>query len=158
MFKDKFMRMLFISAASISIIIVVLIFLFLGREAAPFATGGGLISLFDTRWIPVSFQRERFGILPLLSGSALVTSMAMMISIPLSVIGAVYISEVAHPVEKEALKPFLEILASIPSVVLGFFGMVVLAPLIKYIFGLNSGLNALTAALLLAFMALPTIL
>lgn len=155
---DKFMRMLFIWAASISIMIVVLIFLFLGREAAPFAINPGLQALLDTQWIPVSFQKERFGILPLLAGSAQVTFWAMLLSTPLAVVGAVYISEVAHPVEKEILKPFIEILASIPSVVLGFFGLVVLAPLIKNVFGLTSGLNALTASLLLGFMALPTVI
>jgi phosphate transport system permease protein len=155
---DKIMRLALISAASISILIVVLIFLFLGREAFPFAFEPGFGKLLDTRWIPVSFQEERFGLYPLLAGSVLVTLLAMLISIPLSVVGAVYISEIAQPVEREILKPFIEILAGIPSVVLGFFGLVVLAPLVKNIFGLNSGLNAFTAALLLALMALPTII
>lgn len=158
MWMDKLMRLLLISTASISILIVALIFLFLGKEALPFAFDPGLGRLFDTRWIPVSFQEERFGIYPLVAGSSLVTLLAMAISIPLSVVGAVYISEIARPVEREILKPFIEILASIPSVVLGFFGLVVLAPLVKNVFGLSSGLNALTAALLLALMALPTII
>lgn len=155
---DKFMRLLLVSTASISILIVALIFLFLGKEALPFSLDPGLGSLFDTLWIPVSFQDERFGIYPLVAGSSLVTVLAMLIAIPLSIVGAVYISEIAQPVEREILKPFIEILASIPSVVLGFFGLVVLAPLVKDIFGLSSGLNALTAALLLALMALPTII
>lgn len=155
---DKFMRMLLISCASISIIIVALIFLFLGKEALPFSLDPGLGSLFDTRWIPVSFQGERFGLYPLVAGSLLVTLLAMLIAIPLSIVGAIYISEVAQSVEREILKPFIELLASIPSVVLGFFGLVVLAPLVKSAFGLSSGLNALTAALLLALMALPTII
>ncbi len=158
MWTDKFMRMLLVSCASISIVIVALIFLFLGKEALPFGFDPGIGSLFDTGWVPVSFQRERFGIYPLVAGSSLVTVLAMLIAIPLSIVGAVYISEVAQPVEREILKPFIELLASIPSVVLGFFGLVVLAPLVKSIFGLNSGLNALTAALLLALMALPTII
>jgi phosphate transport system permease protein len=155
---DKFMRMVLVSCASISIIIVALIFLFLGKEAAPFSLDPGLGSLFDTRWIPVSFQGERFGLYPLVTGSLLVTMLAMLLAIPLSIIGAVYISEVAQSMEREILKPFIELLASIPSVVLGFFGLVVLAPLVKSVFGLNSGLNAVTAALLLALMALPTII
>ncbi|MBU0483341.1 MAG: phosphate ABC transporter permease subunit PstC [Proteobacteria bacterium] len=155
---DKFMRLLLISTASISILIVALIFLFLGKEAFPFALEPGLGKLFDSRWVPVSFQEERYGIYPLVAGSSLVTLLAMLISIPLSIIGAIYISEVAQSIEREILKPFIEILASIPSVVLGFFGLVVLAPLVKNIFGLSSGLNALTAALLLALMALPTII
>ena len=152
------MRMLLASCASISIIIVALIFLFLGKEALPFSLDPGLGSLFDTSWVPVSFQGERFGLYPLVAGSSLVTILAMLIAIPLSIVGAVYIAEVAQPVEREILKPFIELLASIPSVVLGFFGLVVLAPLVKNVFGLNSGLNALTAAILLALMALPTII
>lgn len=155
---DMIMRLLLIGAASISILIVALIFLFLGREAFPFIFDPGIGTLFDVRWIPVSFQEERYGMYPLVSGSALVTLLAMLISIPLSVVGAVYISEVARPLEREILKPFIEILASIPSVVLGFFGLVVLAPLVKQTFGLSSGLNALTASILLALMALPTII
>jgi phosphate transport system permease protein len=155
---DKFMRLLLGGTASISIIIVALIFLFLGKEALPFGFAPGLSHLFDSRWIPVSFQAERFGLYPLVAGSALVTGLAMLIAVPLAVVGAVYISEVAQPVEREILKPFIEILAAIPSVVLGFFGLLVLAPLVKNFFGLGSGLNALTAALLLALMALPTII
>ncbi len=155
---DKFMRMVLAGTASFSVLIVALIFLFLGKEAAPFAFDPGLGKLFGAQWIPVSFQEELFGIYPLLAGSSLVTLLAMLFSIPLSVVGAIYISEVAQPVEREFLKPFIEILASIPSVVLGFFGLVVLAPLVKNFFGLGSGLNALTAALLLALMALPTII
>lgn len=155
---DKFMRMLLVGTASISILIVALIFLFLGKEAMPFTFDPGIGKLFDTGWVPVSFQEERFGVYPLVAGSSLVTLLAMLIAIPLSVVGAVYISEVAYPVEREILKPFIEILASIPSVVLGFFGLLVLAPLVKDVFGLNSGLNALTASLLLALMALPTII
>ncbi|HEY3250529.1 MAG TPA: phosphate ABC transporter permease subunit PstC, partial [Ignavibacteria bacterium] len=73
-------------------------------------------------------------------------------------IGAIYISEIANAKEREFLKPFIEILAGIPSVVLGFFGLVVVAPAVKGLFGLNTGLTALTGAVLLAFMAIPTII
>jgi phosphate transport system permease protein len=158
MSMDKFMRLLLGGTASLSIITVALIFLFLGKEALPFGFEPGLARLFDSRWIPVSFQTARFGLYPLVAGSALVTGLAMLIAIPLAIVGAVYIAEVAQPVEREILKPFIEILAAIPSVVLGFFGLVVLAPLVKNVFGLGSGLNALTAGLLLALMALPTII
>jgi phosphate transport system permease protein len=158
MWKDKAVHLLLAGAASTSILIVFLIFVFLGKEAAPFVPDPGLGSLLDTKWIPVSFQQEHFGILPLISGSVLVTVMAMVITVPFSVLGAIYIAEVARPVEREILKPFIEILASIPSVVLGFFGLVVLAPLIKELFGLQTGLNALTGAVLLALMAVPTVI
>lgn len=158
MWKDKAVHVILVSLASTSILVVLLIFLFLGKEAVPFTIKPGLAELLDTRWIPVSFQQERFGILSLVAGSGLVTVLAMAIAIPLSVIGAVYIAEIAHPAEREALKPFVELLASIPSVVLGFFGLIVLAPLVKDFFNLATGLNALTGALLLALMAIPTVI
>ncbi|OGQ99408.1 MAG: phosphate ABC transporter permease subunit PstC [Deltaproteobacteria bacterium RIFOXYD12_FULL_57_12] len=158
MWKDKAVHLLLLGAASTSILIVLLIFVFLGREAAPFVSHPGLGRLLDSQWIPVSFQQERFGILPLFTGSLLVTVLAMVITVPFAVLGAIYIAEVAHPTEREILKPFIEILAGIPSVVLGFFGLVVLAPIVKEIFGLSSGLNALTGALLLSLMAIPTVI
>lgn len=158
MWKDKAMRLLMVSAASTSVFLVVLIFFFLTKESAPFVVTPGLGALFDSQWIPVSFVQERYGILPLITGSALVTALAMLFTIPLSVLGAIYIAEIASPVEREILKPFIELLASIPSVVLGFFGLVVLAPLIKNIFGLGTGLTALTGAMLLTLMAIPTVI
>jgi phosphate transport system permease protein len=158
MWKDKAMRLLMLSAASTSIFLVALIFIFLMKEAAPFVLKPGLGALFDRQWIPVSFVREHFGILPLVTGSALVTGLSMLFTIPLSVLGAIYIAEIATPVEREILKPFIELLASIPSVVLGFFGLVVLAPLIKDLFNLGTGLSALTGALLLTLMAIPTVI
>ncbi len=158
MWKDKAMRLLMLSAASTSIFLVALIFIFLMKESAPFALKPGLAALLDWQWIPVSFVQERYGILPLVTGSAMVTGLSMLFTIPLSVIGAIYIAEIASPVEREILKPFIELMASIPSVVLGFFGLVVLAPLIKNLFGLGTGLTALTGALLLTLMAIPTVI
>ncbi|MDD3814805.1 MAG: phosphate ABC transporter permease subunit PstC [Desulfocapsaceae bacterium] len=158
MWKDKAMRLLMLSAASTSIFLVALIFIFLMKESAPFVLKPGLGALIDRQWIPVSFVEEHFGILPLVTGSALVTGLSMLFTIPLSVLGAIYIAEIASPVEREILKPFIELLASIPSVVLGFFGLVVLAPLIKNLFGLGTGLTALTGALLLTLMAIPTVI
>jgi len=156
--KDKAVKLLLLGAASTSILVVLLIFLFLGREAFPFLKEPGIKALFDTRWIPVSFQKVRFGLLPLFTGSLLITVLATLITIPFSVFGAIYIAEMARPAEREFLKPFIEILAAIPSVVLGFFGLIVLAPLVKSIFHLYSGLNAFTGALLLALMAIPTVI
>ena len=156
--QDKAVKLLLLGAASTSILVVLLIFLFLGREAFPFLKEPGIKALFDTRWIPVSFQKVRFGLLPLFTGSLLITGLATLITIPFSVFGAIYIAEMARPAEREFLKPFIEILAAIPSVVLGFFGLIVLAPLVKSIFHLYSGLNAFTGALLLALMAIPTVI
>jgi len=156
--KEKAIKLLLRGAASTSILIVLLIFVFLGKEAAPFAAEPGIGELFSTRWMPVSFQKESFGIGPLVSGSLLVTGLATLIAVPFGVCAAVYIAEVATPWEREILKPLIELLAGIPSVVLGFFGLIVLAPLVKQVFGLPSGLTALTGALLLALMAIPTVI
>ena len=156
--KEKAIKITLLSAGSTSILIVALIFFFLGREAAPFAFDPGLKELLGTRWVPVSFQGESYGILPLVSGSLLVTVLATLIAIPFGVCGAVYISEVSMGGEREFLKPFIELLTGIPSVVIGFFGLVVLAPIVKSAFNLSTGLTALTGALLLALMAVPTII
>lgn len=156
--KAKIIKYFLQSCGSLSIIIVLLIFLFLFKEAVPFAGNPGIGELFHNVWNPVSFQKEEFGIVPLITGSILVTLLAIIIAVPFGIIGAVYISEIASPKEREFLKPFIEILAGIPSVVLGFFGLVVVAPFIKDLFGLSSGLNALTGSILLAFMAIPTIM
>jgi len=156
--KENVVRLAFLGTASISIIIVMLIFVFLGKEAFPFMKNPGLSQLLGSRWAPVSFIKEVYGIYPLLTGSLLITILATLISVPIGVCGAVYISEIAGNAEREFFKPFIEILAGIPSVVLGFFGLVTVAPLVKKIFNLPSGLTALTGALLLALMAIPTII
>lgn len=156
--QERIVRLLLIAAASMSIVIVALIFLFLFKEAAPFAVHPGIGELFGPRWIPVSFQGEQFGMYPLITGSLLVTALATLVAVPFGVSGAVYLAEMASNAEREILKPFIELLAGIPSVVIGFFGIVVLAPIVKDIFGLPSGLTAATGALLLALMAIPTIM
>ena len=158
LWQDKAVHTLLIGAASTSILIVVLIFLFLGKEAFPFISKPGLSALWDSRWIPVSFQEQRFGLLSLLTGSILVTFLATIFMIPFGVVSAIYMSEIATKPEREILKPFIELLAGIPSVIIGFFGLVVLGPWIKALFGLETGLNALTGALLLALMAIPTVI
>lgn len=143
-----------LSAASI--IIVLAIFIFLFKEAAPFIREPGLSHLLGTRWVPVSFVKEQFGMGPLIAGSVWITVMATVIAVPFSVCAAVYVAESAHPFEREILKPAVELLAAIPSVVLGFFGLTVLGPFVKSVFGLSTGLTAFTGALLLALMAIPT--
>jgi phosphate transport system permease protein len=110
--------------------------------------------LLSERWYPTE---EYFGLLPLIMGSLLVTIGAAIISLPLGLATAVFIAEVAPRWAREILKPFVEILAGIPSVVLGFIGMLVIAPAIRQISNAPTGLTAFTGSLLLALMALPTI-
>ena len=138
-----------------SIGFVALIFLFLMREGVPVFFEVPLGNLFGTRWYPTF---ELFGTLPLILGSALVTVAAIAMALPLGVMTAVFIREVAPDWAREILKPIIEVLAGIPSVVLGFFGMTVIAPLIREGLGTPTGLTAFTGALILAYMALPTII
>jgi phosphate transport system permease protein len=156
--KENLIKYLLLGTASISILVVILIFTFLAKEALPFAEDPGFEELLKARWIPVSFQRETFGILPLIGGSLLVTTIATLLMIPFGIGASVYIAELAHPREREILKPFIEILAGIPSVVIGFFGLLILVPAIKSIFGLSSGLTAMAGGTLLALMAIPTVI
>jgi phosphate transport system permease protein len=156
--NDKVIQLVLLCAAMFSIIIVALIFLFLTKESLPFGKNPGFAALLGVRWNPVSFVKANFGMIPLVTGSLLVTAVAILFAVPFGVIGAVHIAEVAHPAEREVFKPFIELLAGIPSVVIGFFGLVVLGPVIKGIFHLPSGQSALAGALLLALMAIPTII
>lgn len=135
--------------------LVLLIFLFLLREGVPTFVEVRMPNLFGTRWYPTfSF----FGTLPLLLGSLLVTVTAIAIALPLGVATAVFVREVAPNWTREVLKPMIEVLAGIPSVVLGFFGMTLVAPFIRETLGTPTGLTAFTGALILAYMSLPTII
>jgi phosphate transport system permease protein len=113
--------------------------------------------LFGKSWLPVS-EPPKFGIIPLLLGSIYVTVGAIIICVPTGIAAAMFIAEVAPASLKHVLKSLIEILASIPSVVLGFIGIVWLGPFLKNTFGLQTGMCGLTGSLLLAFMALPTII
>jgi len=138
-----------------SIGFVALIFLFLLREGLPIFFEVSLGNLLGTRWYPTF---DLFGALPLVLGSVLVTVVAILIALPLGVATAVFVREVAPSWAREILKPMIEVLAGIPSVVLGFFGMTLLAPFIRETLGAPTGLTAFTGALILAYMALPTII
>ncbi|MBN1178436.1 MAG: phosphate ABC transporter permease subunit PstC [Anaerolineae bacterium] len=138
-----------------SIGFVLLIFLFLLREGIPVFFQVSPTNLFGTRWYPTF---DLFGTLPLILGSVLVTVTAIVIAVPLGVTTAVFVREVAPNWAREVLKPMIEVLAGIPSVVLGFFGMTLLAPFVRETLGFPTGLTAFTGALILAYMALPTII
>ncbi|MDT8301478.1 MAG: phosphate ABC transporter permease subunit PstC [Sedimentisphaerales bacterium] len=158
LWKEKAVKLMLLAAASTSILIVTGIFVFLVKEGGAFVIKPGLKELLGSRWMPVSFQKESFGILPLVTGSVLVTVLATLLTIPFGISASVYISELARPTEREILKPFIEILAGIPSVVIGFLGLMLLVPLIKAGFRLSTGLTALAGAVLLALMAIPTVI
>jgi phosphate transport system permease protein len=134
---------------------VLLIFLFLLREGVPFFIEAPVSSWTGRFWYPTF---DRFGTLPLVLGSILVTITSVAIALPLGVATAVFVREVAPGWARDILKPTIEVLAGIPSVVLGFFGMTLVAPLIREVLGAPTGLTAFTGSLILAYMALPTVI
>lgn len=134
---------------------VFLIFIFLLREGLPTLSEVPPADLLSTRWYPIE---DHFGMLPLVLGSLIVTLGAALIAVPTGLLTAIFIAEVAPRWLREILKPLIEIVAGIPSVVLGFFGILVLSRLVREVFDAPTGLTAFTGSLILSYMALPTII
>ena len=137
-----------------SILFVLLILIFLLREGLPALSSTPLKNLLSLRWYPIY---DYYGILPLFLGSLLVSIAATLIALPFGIGTAVFLSEVAPPWLRDILKPVIEILAGIPSVVLGFIGILVFAPFIRKFLDVPTGLTAFTGAVLLGLIAIPTI-
>ena len=155
--QEQGIRMLFFLIATASIITLSLIVLFLFMEGLPiFKKVSVKAFLLGKLWYPTSDPPD-FGIFALIMASVAVTAVASLISIPLGVMTAVYLAEVASWRLREVVKPVVELLAALPSVVIGFFGMVVVAPLLQDLLNVATGLNLFNAALMLAFMSVPTI-
>ncbi|HKB58274.1 MAG TPA: phosphate ABC transporter permease subunit PstC [Lacunisphaera sp.] len=123
---------------------------------------------FGRRWITASFWQDWYGVLPLFTGSLLIAFLALLIAIPLGVAAAIYVNQLARPAEQKIIKPYIEFISAIPSVVLGFFGIAMLGETLRRVsqlpslgwvpgFPIAERLNATTAACLLALMAIPTI-
>lgn len=137
-----------------AILFVALIFFFLVREGIPTFLETNLASLLSTRWYPIE---EYFGILPLITGSLIVTLGATLVAVPLGIGTAIYISEIAPRWMREILKPLVELLGGLPSVVLGFLGILLLSPFLRVLLNLPTGLTAFTGSLLLGGIAVPTV-
>jgi phosphate transport system permease protein len=137
-----------------AIIFVTMIFIFLLREGAPALAELELSNLFQLRWYPIEAY---FGILPLLGGSLIVTLGAALFAVPLGLASAIFIAEIAPRWARELLKPLVEILGGLPSVMLGFVGILIIVPAIRTTLDIPTGLTAFTGALLLGGMAIPTI-
>ncbi len=154
---DALLSKVFFVTGFTCLAVLLLIMLFLFKEGLPLFK---LIPVKDfvlgMSWYPTS-DPARFGAFPLIAASVAVTIVASLISVPLSLAVAIYVSELASPLVKEIVKPTVEIIASIPSVIIGFFGMVVVAPFLQENFDIDTGLNLINAAVMLAFMAVPTI-
>lgn len=155
--KEQIYRGWFTALAFSSLIFLAGIILLLLKESLPLLEHVRLADfIFGKAWYPTAPVPE-WGIYPLVMASFWVTIGALLICVPLGVGSALYIHEIASQRQRIFLKPLIEILASIPSVVYGFFGMVVAAPLLQKIFGLPTGLCALTASIILGIMAIPTV-
>jgi phosphate ABC transporter permease protein PstC len=136
-----------------AVVFVILIFFFLLRQGVPALFEVKLGDLLTTRWYPIE---NHFGILPLITGSLVVTVGAMLIAIPFGIGTAIFLAEIAPRWMREILKPLVELLGGIPSVVLGFLGILLLSPFLRIFLDLPTGLSALAGALLLGAIAIPT--
>lgn len=154
-FKDSSMKHILFGVGVSNIIIIFLIFLFIFSNGMKFfGHYSAKDFFFGGKWISLS---EFYGLLPLLVGSFWVTLVALVISIPVGIFTAIYIAEYASPKMRTTFKIIIETMSAIPSVVLGFIGLYALSSIVKNAFSLNSGLTALTGGIMLAFMAIPTI-
>ncbi|MDD5170522.1 MAG: phosphate ABC transporter permease subunit PstC [Syntrophales bacterium] len=155
--KEILIKNVFAVFAFISVIILAMIVIFLFREGLPiFRTVSVTDFIFGKEWYP-TFNPPSYGIWPLIVGSIIVTFFSCLIAVPFGVLSAVYISEIAPGSIREILKSIIELLAGLPSVVLGFFGMVIVAPWMQQTFDLPTGLNIVNASVILSVMAVPTI-
>ncbi|EPR43857.1 phosphate ABC transporter, inner membrane subunit PstC [Desulfovibrio sp. X2] len=155
--REKCIHGTFFTVALVSILILALICIFLFMEGAPIVKATSITDfLFGSEWYP-TFDPPSFGILPLIVASILVTALSSLIAIPLGVMTAVYLAEIARPGVRAFFKPVIELLAALPSVVIGFFGMVVVAPFLQNYLDVWVGYNLFNASLMLAFMSVPTI-
>jgi phosphate transport system permease protein len=152
--KSQPMTVVLFLCASFAIIILFLMLFFVAKEGAAAFSTFGLELLFGTQW---NLSQKVFGGLPLLYGSIMVTFGALAIAIPIGVCTAIFVSEVLPFHLRDPIKSIIELLASIPSVIYGFIGLLIVVPFIASFFGIPSGQTALTASLILALMTIPTI-
>ena len=157
--KEILIEKFFLLNGVLAILILLGIFSLLFSKGFPAIRELGLKSFFGSAvWNPNAYGTPKYGILSLIVSTLMVTVGALVIAVPLGVACAAFLSELAPPRLREILKPAVEILAGIPSVVVGFLGIVLVNPLISKVFGISNGLNALNGAILLAVMSLPTII
>lgn len=156
--KDQLIKSAFFLTACSCILVLFLIMAFLFLEGLPIFNEVSVSDfILGSGWYPTHEYAPEFGILPLIIGSLAVTVCSAVLAIPLGIMTAIYLAEIATPTMRNIVKPLVEMLAALPSVVIGFFGMVVVAPFLQEVFNLDTGLNLLNASVMLAFMAVPTI-
>lgn len=153
--KELIMKIIFLLSALVSIVAVALICLFLFKNGmTAIVEIGPLEFLLGTKWAP---KQELFGVLPMIVGSIYVTIGAIVVGVPIGLLTAVFMARFCPENLYKVLKPAVELLAGIPSIVYGFFGLVVIVPIVREFFG-GGGKGVLTASILLGIMILPTII
>lgn len=158
-FREAVIRGFFLANAGLAVLVLVGIFLLLLSTSVPaFREIRVGEFLFGKNWDPTSPEKAEYGILSMIASTLVVTAGALAIAVPVGLGVAAYLSDVAHWRVREIVKPIVEILAGIPSVVVGFLGIVLVGPAIAKVFHVGHGLTALNGSLLLAVMALPTII
>jgi len=157
--KEKLIEKFFFLNGMVAIFILLGIFILLFTQAFPAFRELGISDFLGSAvWNPNSYSTPQYGILSLVVSSLMVTFGALVIAVPLGIGCAAFIAEGASKKTREILKPAIEILAAIPSVVVGFLGIVLVGPVISKVFSVSYGLNALNGSILLAIMSLPTII
>ncbi|SJZ30697.1 phosphate ABC transporter permease subunit PstC [Selenihalanaerobacter shriftii] len=158
-FKERAIELFFFGNGFLAIIVLIGIFTLLVKEGLPTFNEVSIKEfLTSTRWNPTAYSGPSYGIVSLVYSTLMVTIGSLIFSVPLGIACAAYLAEVAHPKVREILKPTVEVLAGIPSVVIGFLGIVLVGPMISKVFNLSNGLNAINGSILLGIMALPTII
>src|SRR5688500_12949596 len=143
--------------AFLSVGTTVAIIAVLAVETAAFLREVPLVEfLSGTEWTPL-FSNPRFGVLPLVAGTTLVSLIAMLVALPMGLLSAIYLSEYANPRTRRAIKPVLELLAGIPTVVYGYFALLFVTPLLQQIIPGIAGLNALSPGIVMGIMILPLV-
>lgn len=157
-FQDRLIRRFFQLNGLLSILILLGIFLLLILDGFPAVKNLGPSAFMAMIWNPTSYVKASYGLGAMIISTLMVTLGAMFLAVPIGLACAAYLAEAAPSWVREILKPVIEILAGIPSVVLGFLGIVVIGPFIARLFHLPNGLNAVNGSVLLAVMSLPTII
>lgn len=153
--KERLIEMLLFAAASVSVLATLGIVWVLLSESFHFFEHVPLVDfLTDTMWTPL-FAEPRYGILPLLAGTLTTSMVALMVAIPLGTIIAIYLSEFARPAVREVVKPFLELLGGIPTIVYGYFALTVVIPVLQMFIPSLSGFNMLGAGLVMGIAIIP---
>ncbi len=153
--EEKFVQWVLFATGISSILIIILIIAFIFKEGLPSMLSYGVLNfIFGMDWAPTNGQ---YGVFPMIVGTLSITALALLMAVPLSLCCSIFLSEIAPPTMRKILKPTIQALAGIPSVIYGFFGLVVLVPFMRVHFG-GTGFSMFAASLILAVMILPTII